>query len=479
MAPDTVRRRHCRLAGLVVAAVLAGAAAGAQPAGTIPVGQATTAQLEIAASQLAAAGRTGEALQLAEVLLLRDPKNPLAHFIVGQITFRAGNTTTARRAARASFRNADSPRQHFEAARLAAQVALADRRWFAAQYWARHTIQYAPDETRREVAVRDFRHLRADNPWDGRLRFGIKPSDNVNGGADGRTNVIDGYDAVGWLSADAMALRGVAATLNADVSYRLARDAQSETRLGAVAYARAVELAGRPQRVPFYLPGTPAPDPVEIHNSEFSSAALGTMLVHARRLTPDLTVRGQVEAGRAWQGGRPSYDYGQLRGDLMRSLGRDTALSFGASFERREWVDAPRNDMLRAVSLGMNRGLAGGTLGFGVSASELDSSSAMARSWAVSGSVSYAPGWTLGAVHLSLGAGLATTVYPDYSIAGMRPAGGRQDDMAWAELGLWSPKIGYAAFAPELKLQALQVTSNISRFTRSEVSVALGWRSAF
>ena len=51
--------------------------------------------------------------------------------------------------------------------------------------------------------------------------------------------------------------------------------------------------------------------------------------------------------------------------------------------------------------------------------------------------------------------------------------------MAWAELGLWSPKIGYAAFTPELKLQALGVTSNVSRFTRSEVSVALGWRSAF
>lgn len=476
-----VRRAILRpglLAGLF-AAVLAASVAAQAPQAGIPLDQATIPQLEVAASQLAAAGRTAEALQLAEVLLLRDPKNPLAHFIVGQITFRAGNTETARQAARASFRNADTARQHYEAARLAAQVALADRRWFAAQYWARHTIQYAPDARHRAVAVEDFRHLRADNPWDGRLRFGIKPSDNVNGGADGRTNVIDGYDAVGWLSGDAMALRGVAATLNADVSYRLARDAASETRLGAVAYARAVELAGRPQMVPPYLPGTPAPDPVEIRNSEFSSAALGMMLVHARRLSADLTGRGQVEFGRSWQGGRPNYDYGQLRADLMRSLGRSTLLSFGASFERREWVDAPRDDFLRALNFGMSRGLAGGTLGFGLSASELDSSSAMARSWAVSGSVSYEPGWTFGPVHLSLGAGLATTVYPDYSIAGMRPAGGRQDDMAWAELGLWSPKIGYAAFTPELKLQALEVTSNVSRFTRSEVSVALGWRSAF
>jgi hypothetical protein len=64
-------------------------------------------------------------------------------------------------------------------------------------------------------------------------------------------------------------------------------------------------------------------------------------------------------------------------------------------------------------------------------------------------------------------------------VATMHPEGGRQDDSVFAELGMTVPKLGIAAFAPELKLQAVKVDSNVSRFSRTELSVAVGWRSTF
>lgn len=469
--------------GLLAAALSLGSAARAEAPQSVPqsvpLSQASVAQIEHAAAAALAAGQRADALALARALLARDPENPLGHYVIARLMLGAGQTETARAEARLSFSRAQSPRQRYEAARVAAQVAVAEKRWAAAQYWARQTIQFAPDARARAVGVSDFRRLRVASPLSFSVKLGIRPSNNVNGGADERTNVIDGFDAVGWLSDDAMALRGVAGTADVDAGWRIAQDAKSETRLGLSGYARVVELSGTPMMVPPYAPGTPAPAAVEIPNSEYSSASLAVNLRHSRVLAPGLNGAATVEAGRSWQGGTPGYDWGALRLDGSKALGRATRLSFGAGYEHRDWVDSPRQDDRRSLNLGLGLSGKAGDWGLGVSAASLGSTSAQARSWSVSGSVRYAPKAQIGPVSLSLSAGVSTTVYPDYTMLGFHPAGGRQDDMVYAELGLWAPKMGLAAFTPEVKLQALQVHSNVSRFSRSEISVAVGWRSAF
>lgn len=465
-----------RIAGLIAGLVLALAPAAQAGEVEVDLRQLSVAQLQGLAADLAAQGLDDQALATAEQLLLRDPKDALGHYIVALVTLRHGATAVARPAARLSFRAADTDRQHYEAARIAGKVAVADQRWVQAQYWARQTIQYAPDPMRREIAVGDFRHLRAISPLAWSLRLGLRPSNNVNGGADERLSVIDGYDAVGYLSEDAMALSGVVGTINLDASYRIAADKGQETRLGVSTYLRAVDLEGSPTRQYFTANGQPGP--VEtIPNSDYSGASFGLDLRHSRRIGR-YGLAGKLSAGQSWESGDPSYGYAGLDLSLGRALG-PLQLSFSAGAEARDWADSPRRDTRGQLGFGFSRDLAGGTLSGGVSLAALDSTVDNAQYWSVSGSLRYEPEARLGPVAFSLGAGLGRSVYPDYQVLYFAPDGGRRDDTVFAEIGLWSPEISRAGFAPELKLQAVSIDSNFSRFEHTEFAVAVGLRSTF
>ncbi|PYF09666.1 hypothetical protein C8J30_10736 [Rhodobacter viridis] len=473
--PEALRR----LAAALVLGLAAAAPAPAETPRRIPVAEATAEQLGTAAVQAVASGRAPEAAALAAELLHRDPKNPLGHYIFARLSLAEGNTATARKAARRSFFTAQSPRQHYEAARVAGQAALAEKRFGAAAFWARQTIQYAPDDRARAVGVRDFRRLGALNPLAFNLKLGVRPSNNVNGGADDRTNVIDGYDTVGWLSDDAMALGGVVGTADASASLRVAQDATSQTRVGLSGYTRLVDFYGRPMVTPIYWGSGTPPAPVEIRNSDYSTASLAANLQHSRNFGSGFVVTGQLEAGRLWQGGLPAYDWQGLDLAGSKTLSPQLQLNFGAAYERRDWVDMARIDRRQELDFGLRGATAKGTWGVGLSASTLLSPSSQSRYWSVAGSASFQPKAQLGPLALNLAAGVSTTVYPDYMVLFMHPEGGRQDDAIFAELGMTVPKLGIAAFAPEVKLQALKVDSNVSRFSRSEVAVAVGWRSTF
>lgn len=473
--PETGRRVA---AALMLALGLALPAA-AEPPRRVPLSAASAEQIGAAAVQ-ALAGRQGpEAAALATELLRRDPKDPLGHYIFARLSLAEGNTATARKAARRSFFAAQSPRQHYEAARVAGQAAMAERRFGAAAFWARQTVQYAPDARARAVGVQDHRRLVALNPLAFSLKLGLRPSNNVNGGADDRTNVIDGFDAVGVLSDEAMALAGVVGTADASASLRIAEGARSQTRLGLSGYVRLVDFYGRPTTTPPLWWGTTPPAPVEIRNADYSTASLSTHLQHSRSFGAGLFGMAQIEAGRLWQGGQPAYDWQGLELSGSKRLNDRLQLTFGAAHERRDWVARARIDRRQQLDFGLRGAAAKGTWGLGVSAGTLLSPASQARLWSLSGNASFQPKAQLGPVALSLAAGVSTTVYPDYMVATMHPEGGRQDDSVFAELGMTVPKLGIAAFAPELKLQAVKVDSNVSRFSRTELSVAVGWRSTF
>ena len=478
MWPPEPGRSRRLLAALALSLALAGSATAEAPR-TIPMAEANAEQLGAAAVRALASGQNPEAAALAAELLRRDPKTPLGHYIFARLALAEGNTATARKAARRSFFAAQSPRQHYEAARIAGQAALAERRFGAAAFWARQTVQYAPDASARAVGVQDFRRLAALNPLAFSLKLGLRPSNNVNGGADDRLNVIDGFDTVGVLSDDAMALGGVVGTADVTASLRIAQDARSQTRLGLSGYSRLVDFYGRPTATPLSWGNGPPPAPVEIRNADYSTASLSTHLQHSRSFGPGFAGMAQIEAGRLWQGGQPAYDWQGLALSGSKSLTPKLQLSFGGAQERRDWVERARIDRRQQLDFGLRGAAAKGSWGLGLSASALDSPSSQARYWSVLASASFQPKAQLGPVALSLAAGASTTVYPDYMVFFMHPEGGRQDDAVFAELGLTVPKLGIAAFAPEVKLQAVTVDSNVSRFSRTELSVAVGWRSTF
>ncbi|MBD3788689.1 MAG: hypothetical protein IE922_17350, partial [Sphingomonadales bacterium] len=190
------------------------------------------------------------------------------------------------------------------------------------------------------------------------------------------------------------------------------------------------------------------------------------------------TVTASVTNGRALR-----YAKGSARGLLHHVLGHcrrgPMQLSFTAGAEARDWTDSPRRDTSGHLGFGFARDLPGGVLSGGVSLAALDSTVENAQYWSVSGSLRYEPEARLGPIAFSLGAGLGRSVYPDYQVLYFAPEGGRQDDTVFTEIGLWSPEISRAGFAPELKLQAVSVDSNFSRFEHTEIGVAVGLRSTF
>jgi hypothetical protein len=94
--------------------------------------------------------------------------------------------------------------------------------------------------------------------------------------------------------------------------------------------------------------------------------------------------------------------------------------------------------------------------------------------------LTWQPARRLGPLAGALSPGGSLTDFPDYiELAFGAVPGGRQDTRLWADLDLWAPDLGSAGVQPRVKLRALSLDSNVSRFSRSELSANLGLRSAF
>lgn len=475
---DALRQTSFGLSCLAAAFLNVTVASG-QEAAKVDFADVSAVQLERLITGYATAGDDARALALAEALLLKDPDNSLAHFAVANILLRNGDYATAQRAAKLAFRHAGTDRQRYEAARISAIAALRSERFLIAQYWARHTHHYAPSQEYKALAATDFRRLRQISPWNGSLRFGIRPTDNANGGAEDRLNVIDGLDVIGILSDDAVALPGTIATANAELTYRLEQSENGQTFVGVSVYGRAVELAGRPMRQQV-LPGIESPEASsEIRNSDYSQFALGFGASHQRRVGKENALRLEAEVGQHWRGGEEDYSYGTISGNFGVDWQTNTWVNLWGSLEARDKQNGQDDEHLKSFGVALSKKISSGKLTFSIGARHVASDNQNARSHGIFATAGYEPDGQIGPVAFSLSAGVGKTTYPDYTVLIFSPPGGRQDEVLSAEIALWVPEIGYAALLPELRVQLVRAHSNISRFERSEAAVSFGIRSAF
>ena len=457
-----------RIAAGLVAVLLAATPA---RAASIDLGQA-----QIAALAAASAGRHAEALELARAILRVSPGDAFAQYVIGTVMLWQGHPREAMQAGQGAFHAAGSKVQKHESARLVATAALQGDKPLLARYWLRHAADTAPDPLRRAGAERALAALRAATPWSAQLRFGIQPSSNVNAGASSRYNVIDGVPLTGLLSDDAMALPGVAGTLDARLGYRLRRTEASQTQLSLSLGLRAVELEGRPTTE------TQGPSgeivETEIGNSSFGASSAELGLRHSIA-TPAKggSVALDLAAGRAWSAGAVAYDY--LRFGADRSPAGQ-GFFYGAGFEQRAAPGTGRDQSIASLRGGW-RGVASNGTGFTFSLGlrHVEADRANARGDAVSAQISVQPARPIGPVGLSASFGLSYSDFPDYTLGFISVPGGRQETLGFAELDLWLPNASYAGFAPQVKLRALETRSNVSSFERRELSVSIGFRSNF
>ena len=453
----TVKAMSCAL-------ILCGSGAVAQTSVDIPVEEA-----RVIATRALFAGETELALQIARSLLAIDPDDRDALLVVAAGAPRAGEPAEGRRAGARAFALSQTDDQRYEAARLTALAAVNEERFTLATFWLRRALTVAPNEEERKRTLRDAGGVRRANPWSTTFGFSIVPSNNVNGGAD-KNEVDDLGNLSGNLSADALALEGVRATLNFGTKYRFYQSERDRATVGFYYQGARVQLRDETAEDPR------TGDPVELDSGDYSSDYMQVSLSYDRALQNGILGVG-LAAGSFDYGGDPYYDFRRV--SLNRTIPLSDPLLLFIS-ARREWQDFDNANLGETMRTNVRTGLSyqfeGGNRLSGTIARVLSDghvSSQTFEEWSFELGYSFAE--PIGPVSLSLSAGVKKSDYEFYPLS----ADGRHDEGYFYSINLGLPDVEYAGFTPAMTITGSDTESNVGRFTRNNLSVGFSVNSAF
>ena len=420
-------------------------------------------------------GNPGLAIKLSKGLLKANRRDAIAYYVIARSYAGLSRPNLARRAATRAYRFSESDTARFRAGQLAAQMAFAENKPSLAQVWLRRTALYAPSDREEALVARDYRLLRQINPWSIGVRADLRPSQNINNGADSALQVIDGVPVTGFLSGTARALSGIIGVVDLSSSYRLRANKTSSTTLGGRLYLQRVRLSGDALAL--------APT---AENSDFASTHAEVSLGHAFAIGPKDkggTASVKLTFGESWFGGQRIYRFGRVQGERVWKLGGGrTRVSLGASLETRRKV---RFTTSEADIIGLNGGFKrtfgnGDALSISLALRDTQSIRDNGTYRSASLRASYAFAKPIGPAHLTAGLVLGYSDYPNYRSAGLFVVpGGRQDQSLYGDLSLFFDKISYAGFAPMLRVRAGRKSSNDSRFSTRDISLTLSFQSTF
>lgn len=411
------------------------------------------------------------ALYLAGGLLKANPRSSIAHYIKARAYALDGDLARARKSASKAYRYGIDAPQRFEAAELAAKLAYADNSLTMAQLWVRRTAQNTSNAQVEQQLGRDFNQIRSENPLSFSLNGSIRPSNNVNNGADTAVQIIDGSPITGILSGSAQALGGTISSADASLSYRLRGTKKSRTTLAGRLYVQRVTLNSSAKE------SSPTST-----NSDFGATYAALALSHSFAVgTKGNSASFSGTIGQYWSAGSRYYDFARLDARHIWRLSAANTFQVGASMEQRKLVASTSSDVtVVGFSTAFSHARASGDklrLSFGVLSS--DSASINSTSTALTLRANYALARKIGPAQVSAGVVFGNTDYDSYYAAPIFVPEGRHDKSAYADLNLFFPDLDYAGFAPSVTFRAGRKSSNISRFDTRELSMSLGIRSKF
>lgn len=430
----------------------------------------TLDQARNVAQQALQAGNPDLAIQIAGGLLQANPNDAFAHFVLASANAQKNNLRQGRKAAAQAYRFSETPIRKFESAQLAAQLSYAENRPTLTQIWMRRAVQHAPDEASESLIAREYAQVRAQNPWSFNIGVGLRPSDNVNNGADTALNDIDGVPATGILSPTARALSGVIGTLDLSLRYRLRGDGHSKTTLGGRVYVKQVWLSDDAQ--------TQAPN---ARNEDFGSTYTEADLRHVFAIGNDGFGSLQAAIGRFWSGGEVSYNFGRVNIKRGWRLNTQSGVTLSGLVEQRRQVASGSADAL-VSGLGaryFQRLANDDVISFNLSLRDVGSDFINDTYQTAALRISYDFADFVGPVRVSTGVTFGYSDYSQYRVGFINVPGGRQDKTVLADITLLFESIDYAGFAPTLRIQAGKNRSNVGRFDTREFSISMGVQSKF
>ncbi|WP_293573450.1 hypothetical protein [Phaeobacter sp.] len=441
-------------------------------------------QARLLAAHALDTGRPALAVDVTQGLLAANSKDSMAWYLQAAAQAQLRSPDAARRAAARSYRTAADQAGKFRAAQLAAQQALAAERPTLAQIWLRRTAIHAPSAQSEIRIAEDYDRLRQINPWRFRLRSELRPSNNVNNGADSTLEVIDGVPTLGRFGPRSVALAGIVGVIDTTLTRRLQQSARRLTTLSGRAYVQRVALSSSAQAEAAALAeqsNTSVP-----RNSEFGSTYGDLTLNHAFAVGP-AERRGSAAVGltlgTAWYGGEKSYDLVRVSARRSWQLSSQLGLTIsGSAEERLDPRSSSQDGQVFGLGLHLRRDLNNGNqMDISLALRDAQAGHVNGTSTTTTLQLTYQFSERIGPARISTGLILGQADYPQY-IAGFPArflADGRKDQSIYADINLLFEAYDYAGFAPNLRLRAGKRDSNHNRFESRDISLSLGIESTF
>jgi tetratricopeptide (TPR) repeat protein len=428
----------------------------------------TPGEMRGAAAASLATAQPAQALELADALLQRDPEDIEALVLRSRALRDLGRYDAAVAAGREAWGLAETDEARHAAALVIAQGLASRGNRTRAQIWLRRAVEVAPDARSEARAIRDFRYVRARNPWSTQLSFSISPTDNVNDGSVRDEISFAGFDGV-VLSPTARALSGLEISGGVATRYTLSQSTTHRTRAGVSLYYETYILSDEAKEM--------APD---ARGSDFAYGSAA--LTFSQEWRPEAWT-GPLDLSAiyawSWYGGEPYAQTLELTVSRTFSVSaRDgLRLSFSASrFALEPDEEATDRSVSGEVGVQWLRRLESGAA-LTMSAAWLESESERPSLDYVRSRVS--AGYTLAepvlGARATFGLAMERRHYDTYPFQ----LDGRHDHELEARLNLAFPAFDMYGFLPTVQVFTSENLSTAGRYDRRESGLDIGFRSAF
>jgi tetratricopeptide (TPR) repeat protein len=456
--------RRGALTGALALAAWAGLAQ-AQEGGSVTL---SPAEMRQAVTLAIGAGQPDVALRLADALIARDASDVPALIYRARALRDLGRLDAADAAARTAWDAAATGTERYGAALVRAQVLSSAGARTRAQIWLRRAVELAPTEADRARAVRDFRYVRARNPWSVELDFKVAPSSNINDGSVHDRIRFAGLDGV-VLDGAAQALSGLRIAGGVATRLRFSESARHATDAGLQLYHETYILSDEAR--------DQAPD---VQGSDFAFSSVVVDVRHRMRLegAPGVTEL-RAALGETWYGGERYSRFAGLSAAQAVRLGERSRLRFtlaGRAYELLPHEGEEDESDTRFARVQWQRALEGGgvvelSYAWRESVSERSSLDYSER-WA---GVSYTHGAPVWGARATAELDLRLRDYDAFPFS----ADGREDEEGTAQLHLAFEEVEYYGFVPVVSLFASERRSTLDRYDTREQGLSVGFRSAF
>lgn len=448
-------------------------AAAVAVAASEPAIQLSPDALRHAATTALYEGDAPRAYAYAQGLLQRDPQDRAALAVHSRAARDLGQYQEARQSARASWSIAKTSEQKYASSMLMAQALASAGYRTRAQIWLRRAVHHAPSDALSARAVRDFRYVRARNPWLTRISFSITPDSNINNGSSQRSSFLNyklsellfGQPVEFQLGGSARALSGVEFALGITTRYRFAETQTRAHDLIFTADLREYVLSSDAKAI------APNADPSDF---AFSSLSVGYGQ-RGRNFAGRGEYRAAIDLGQSWYGGDEYAQFARLSLGQSYKLENRRQINGRIAFEHQKGITRSDANTVRAdVSYSFH--LPSGALLWSNVTGAVSNASIAPDSFDEIGlrsQITFAKQVFGATAHLGVWARKR-----NYDVS-LHSRDGRQDDRLQADFTLVFKQVDYYGFNPTMRISASKTNSNISLYDAKRFGVNFGIQSAF